>query len=758
MLYKSIFALFFVYHAASVYPKTVTIGTVAYKTDSVGYTPLLSISSVWNTHVASSYSSFTFQLVHETVDYKDRDNLYQHYKAVCNLMTKGVRFLVPPSSPIGQEVFYSLSNEYHLPSLSPFYIKNSQHNPFSLSMVTNDYLMLFDFIANKNPDRVAFILQYNYDTELILYELERTLLPHIVIYYSSVTAAGDCEALFRQVEDALAYEVVIVGDLSTTKQIIKNAKSRQMMSNHYTFYLMNPEVNVSNLGLDRVPAKVIVGPMQSHIENCEVGQKARERDIILFSSHPHRDAMTFKRESDDVLREEWKRETLLSLDILTLLNLTLNKFEQENINESDYSKHKSAWLDDSSMSCDNINNDFIQPTWPAKKQQSEQWQYGQKLMRTIKEVDFLGFSGYVRFKTHNERFVNSSLWQYKGYEKLHQVASWNEQSKLTASEKLDKKLIPDKLRHFKITSILEKPFTQHVLDNNGRKTDALEGYCVDLIQELSARIGFSYELYIVPDGKYGSKGDKGISWNGMIWEVVSGSADMAAAPLTISAERQKWVDFTKPFMTSGISIMIKKPEKESPSIFSFLRPFKADIWYLTIAAYACVSTMLFVIAYFDPFERRDHSAEGPGGYHSGTMTTMTTELNQSAVPGATEATYEGGELEGQGGGATIANAREQVGYLSSLKEMGLLNSLWFAMSSILNQGSDMLPQSIAGRVVAGSWWFFTLFIVSAYTANLAAFLTFERLESPINSATDLAQQSRIKYGCVKDGTTMNFFK
>ena len=67
------------------------------------------------------------------------------------------------------------------------------------------------------------------------------------------------------------------------------------------------------------------------------------------------------------------------------------------------------------------------------------------------------------------------------------------------------------------------------------------------------------------------------------------SADMAAAPLTISAERQKWVDFTKPFMTSGISIMIKKPEKESPSIFSFLRPFKADIWYLTIAAYACVS-------------------------------------------------------------------------------------------------------------------------------------------------------------------------
>jgi ionotropic kainate glutamate receptor 2 len=60
--------------------------------------------------------------------------------------------------------------------------------------------------------------------------------------------------------------------------------------------------------------------------------------------------------------------------------------------------------------------------------------------------------------------------------------------------------------------------------------------------------------------------------------------------------------------------------------------------------------------------------------------------------------------------------------------------------------------------VGGIWWFFTLIIISSYTANLAAFLTVERMESPIDSADDLAKQTKILYGVVEDGATMTFFK
>lgn len=56
------------------------------------------------------------------------------------------------------------------------------------------------------------------------------------------------------------------------------------------------------------------------------------------------------------------------------------------------------------------------------------------------------------------------------------------------------------------------------------------------------------------------------------------------------------------------------------------------------------------------------------------------------------------------------------------------------------------------------WWFFTLIMISSYTANLAAFLTVERMDSPIESAEDLAKQMKIKYGSVKGGSTVAFFR
>ena len=65
---------------------------------------------------------------------------------------------------------------------------------------------------------------------------------------------------------------------------------------------------------------------------------------------------------------------------------------------------------------------------------------------------------------------------------------------------------------------------------------------------------------------------------------------------------------------------------------------------------------------------------------------------------------------------------------------------------------------MSGRIVGSVWWFFTLIIISSYTANLAAFLTVERMQSPIESADDLAKQTEIKYGTVDSGSTKDFFK
>ena len=61
------------------------------------------------------------------------------------------------------------------------------------------------------------------------------------------------------------------------------------------------------------------------------------------------------------------------------------------------------------------------------------------------------------------------------------------------------------------------------------------------------------------------------------------------------------------------------------------------------------------------------------------------------------------------------------------------------------------------RLVAGLWYMFTTIMVSAYTANLAASLTAERMDTPIQNVKDLADQNEISYGCVKGGSTCSFF-
>lgn len=75
-------------------------------------------------------------------------------------------------------------------------------------------------------------------------------------------------------------------------------------------------------------------------------------------------------------------------------------------------------------------------------------------------------------------------------------------------------------------------------------------------------------------------------------------ADIAIAPLTITLVREEVIDFSKPFMSLGISIMIKKPQKSKPGVFSFLDPLAYEIWMCIVFAYIGVSVVLFLVGWY----------------------------------------------------------------------------------------------------------------------------------------------------------------
>ena len=79
-----------------------------------------------------------------------------------------------------------------------------------------------------------------------------------------------------------------------------------------------------------------------------------------------------------------------------------------------------------------------------------------------------------------------------------------------------------------------------------------EGYVIDFMRELVKVCKFKYKFHLSFDGGYGSKNAETGQWNGMIRELLDHTADVAIVDLSMTSVRQEAVDFTMPFMNTGI--------------------------------------------------------------------------------------------------------------------------------------------------------------------------------------------------------------
>ncbi|CAK9315572.1 unnamed protein product [Citrullus colocynthis] len=211
-----------------------------------------------------------------------------------------------------------------------------------------------------------------------------------------------------------------------------------------------------------------------------------------------------------------------------------------------------------------------------------------------------------------------------------------------------------------------KPFV-----SKDKNPPGVKGYCIDVFEAAINLLPYPVpHIYIL----YGDGKDTP-EYNSLVYEVSQNKYDAAVGDITIVTNRTKIVDFTQPFMESGLVVVtVVKQEKSSP--WAFLRPFTVQMWAVTAIFFIFVGAVVWILEH-----RTNEEFRGP--------------------------------------------PRQQ-----------LITIFWFSFSTMFFSHKENTVSTL-GRLVLIIWLFVVLIINSSYTASLTSILTVQQLTSKIEGIDSL---------------------
>ncbi|XP_053385005.1 glutamate receptor ionotropic, kainate 3-like isoform X2 [Mercenaria mercenaria] len=248
---------------------------------------------------------------------------------------------------------------------------------------------------------------------------------------------------------------------------------------------------------------------------------------------------------------------------------------------------------------------------------------------------------------------------------------------------------PFKGKKFDVIAKQDEPFVM----KNG---DTYEGFCVDVLKELSKSLKFDYEIFEL-EGSTLNQNGKSTVWDDVITQLKVGNASMAIGAFAVTAEREARISFSYTIISSAVSLLMKRPP-DTTNYFQFLGPFSPLLWMMIVVFFLTVGLGLYFMARFD-------------------------------------------------------STQEETTQKFDLKE-----SMWYSLTVLLQGSAEYSPQTTSMRTIVAFFWFCTLVINAAYTANLAAFLTLQQIDNRIKTVDSLARQSNVKYGILNNSDLMQFFR
>ncbi|XP_062217969.1 glutamate receptor 3.1-like isoform X2 [Phragmites australis] len=324
---------------------------------------------------------------------------------------------------------------------------------------------------------------------------------------------------------------------------------------------------------------------------------------------------------------------------------------------------------------------------------------GNKLLGKIRKVNFTGVSGQVQFDTQGDLIhpaydiINiigngvRTIGFWSNYTRLlstvlpEDLYSKPPNSSLANQHLYDviwpgetaKKprgwAFPSNAKELKIGVPNRFSFKEFVTIDN--VTGSMKGYCVDVFTQALALLPYPVTYKFVPFGS----GTENPHYDELVQMVENNVFDGAIGDIAITMNRTQTVDFTQPFIETGL-VILAPVKKHITNSWAFLQPFTLEMWCVTGLFFLIVGVVVWVLEH-----RVNDDFRGP--------------------------------------------PREQI-----------MTIFWFSFSTLFFAHREN-TMSTLGRGVLIIWLFVVLIIVSSYTASLTSILTVQQLDTSIRGLDDL---------------------
>ncbi|XP_029610815.1 glutamate receptor ionotropic, NMDA 3B, partial [Salmo trutta] len=231
------------------------------------------------------------------------------------------------------------------------------------------------------------------------------------------------------------------------------------------------------------------------------------------------------------------------------------------------------------------------------------------------------------------------------------------------------------------------------------------GYVIDLLEKLSEDLKFTFDLYIVGDGKYGAMSSTG-RWTGLVGDLLSGTADMAVTSFSINSARSRVIDFTSPFYSTSLGILVRSQDTSAP-IGAFMWPLHWSMWVGIFVTLHLTALFLTVYEWNSPFGMTPHG-------------------------------------------------RNRLRVFSYSSALNLCYAILFGRTV-----ATKTPKCWTSRFLMNLWAIFCLLVLSSYTANLAAVMVGEKTFEQVSGIHDekLHHPSRgFRFGTVRESSAEDYMR